>query len=61
MYNKNQLFIMKTKDYSAPVSKVFEIIPQSVICQSSDGVMFGGSGRAGTDYDNNNIDDYGDL
>lgn len=52
---------MKKRDYSAPVAKVFEVRPQSLICQSPNGVIFGNNGEAGVSYGDDNIDDYGDL
>ncbi|MCQ2134576.1 MAG: hypothetical protein MJY88_06375 [Bacteroidales bacterium] len=52
---------MKKKEYSAPVARVFELIPQSLICQSPNDVLFSDPGYAGNGYDHNNIDDYGDL
>lgn len=52
---------MKKKEYSAPVATVFELIPQNLICQSPNGVTFSNPGYAGNGYDDNNIDDYGDL
>lgn len=52
---------MEMMEYISPRCKEFGITLTSVICQSPNDVMFGASGRAGTDYDNNNIDDYGEL